>query len=432
MTESDRRMRPLAASLLLVALVAGLSSVGCAKKAQGGPAPGTATKKQAIPVATMPVRLGDISSRFTLTGTVTPRQQANLSAVASGQVLTVNAQIGDRVGAGQLVVKIDDATLRAQLQQDEAALASAKARLAQTRANSSGNAATTTASLQSAKVAFDTANANLRRNKELFAQGYVSQSAVDQAQQQLMVAWAQLRAAQVSAQNADLSAGGGTAALADIRAAEAAVAQAQAARQFHETQISQTYVRAPFDGVVTARNVDPGTLSEPGMTLVQVSQLDPTYVNVGIPDADLTYVRSGTTVDIRVDSLPGRRWRARIEHLNAATSQGTLSYLARIAVPNGDLALKGGMVANVDFVKAVHRNVMIVPRTAVFTTERGDAVFVSDDGKAKVVAVRRGIESEAEVEVQSAELHSGRQVLTQRPDSLQPGALIEVVGSKGG
>lgn len=417
----------------LTAIVgASLLASGCAKKsAQAQPGAAAQGNRPAIPVAATPVRVGEISSRISLTGTVQPRQQATLSCVISGQVQAVEAQIGDRVRAGRLLVKIDDRTLRAQLQQDDAALASAQARLAQTRATSSGEAASTAAALASAQVAYDTAQANLRRNKELFAQGYVSPSAVDQAQQQASAAQAQLRAAQVAAKNASLSAGGNSAAQADLRAAEAAVAQAAAARQFVAAQIAQTSIVAPFDGVVTQRSVDPGSLTTPGTPLIQVSQLDPVYVNVGVPDSDLAFVRQGTPADITVDALPGRRWQARIEHLNAATSQGTLSYLAHIAVPNRDLTLKAGMVATISFIKALHRNVFVVPRVAVFTNERGDAVYVSDGGKAKVVAVQRGIESETEVEVRSPELRAGTEVITQRPDSLQDGSPIQVVASQG-
>jgi membrane fusion protein (multidrug efflux system) len=269
----------------------------------------------------------------------------------------------------------------------------------------------------------------LRRDEQLLAQGYVSQSAVDQARQQYAQAQAQYRAAQVAAQNANLSAGGATAAQADIRAAQAAVAQAQAAVNFVQAQLAQTAITAPFDGVVTQRNVDPGSQGAPGQTLVQVSQVDPIFVNVGIPDEDLQYVAVGRAANIAVDTLPGRTWTGRILYLNAGASQGTLSYLARVAIPNGDLRLKSGMVANVTFVQATRRGVLLVPRVAIAQTQTGNAVFIAQDNKAKRVAVQVGVQTQNVAQVTGPGIAAGTQVITQRPDSLQDGSPITIVST---
>jgi multidrug resistance efflux pump len=416
-------------------LIAGLGISGCSKRSGGSASAarrGGANRQQAIPVAVTPAGRSDIAARFTLTGSVTPAQQANLSSLISGPVQSVNAQIGDRVSAGETLVKIDDSTLRAQLQQDLAAADAARARLAQTQATDVGASATTNANLQSARVAFLNAQATLRRNQQLFAQGYVSQSAVDQAQQQAAAAQAQLRAAEVSAQNANLGGNGGTAAQAEIHSAQAAVAQAQAAIGVVQTQIAQTSVTAPFDGVVTQRNVDPGSLAAPNTTLMQISQVDPVFVNVGIPDNDLQFVHAGTSVSLTVDTLPGRSWRGKVSHLNAATAQGTLSYLARISIPNHDAALRSGMVANATFVQAMHRGALVVPRSAVVQTDNGSAVYVVRQHKAKLVPVIVGVQTENQSEVRGSGVGRGTLVITQRPDALQDGSPVQIVGAQGG
>ncbi|MDQ2818228.1 MAG: efflux RND transporter periplasmic adaptor subunit [Candidatus Eremiobacteraeota bacterium] len=418
---------------LLAAAPGGLA--GCAKKSTSQSAHGRGAgsgQPPAIPVSAAAVRRGNISSRFSLTGTVSPAQQANLASVISGPVQSVTVQIGDRVAAGQLLVKIDDSTLRAQLQQDEAALASARARLAQTQANDVGASATSNASLESARVAYENAASNLRRNQQLFAQGYVSASAIDQAQQQAAAAQSQLRAAQVTAQNANLGGSSGTAAQADIRNAQATVAQAQAGINYLSAQIAQTSVVAPFSGVVTQRSVDPGSLAAPATTLVQVSQLDPCFVNVGIPDTDLQFVRGGTGAAISVDSLPGRKWQGKVTNLNAATAQGTLSYLARISIPNRDLSLKGGMVANVVFPQATRRGVLLVPRGAIVQTDNGAAVYVVASGKAKMIPVKLGVQTDNDAELSGPGIRVGMLAITARPDSLQDGSPVSVVGAKGG
>lgn len=398
------------------------AAAGCAKHDAGA-----ASANQPLPVTATPVRVGTLTSTFALSGTVVPARQANLASVISGTIQDVTVQIGDRVSSGQLLVQIDDSTLRAQLAQDEAALAEAQARLRQTQATNRGTALTTTGSLRSAQVAYDTAVADNRRNESLFKQGYISQQAIDKSRSDLAVAQSALQSAQVAAANASMSSSQTSAAQSDVASMAAAVTVDEAAVRTVETQIAQAAVRAPFDGIVTQRNVDPGSLASPGTQLVQVSQLNPAYVNVGVPDGDLQYVRAGSEADIRVDALPGHSWRGSVNHLNAAAGEGTLTYLARISLPNPDLTLKAGMVANVSFVAARNTGVLIVPRGAIASTDNGSAVYVVDQGKAKLRPVTVGLQTQSDSQISGTGIRVGTSVITQRPDALQDGSPVKVV-----
>jgi len=382
---------------------------GCAKKAeQKGPA--------GLPVSVITASKGDITATFTLTGVVAPRQQATLSSVISGPVKDVYVSLGEYVKAGELLVKIDDSTLQAQRAQ-------AASHVDQVRANDVGGSATAQANLASAKVAYENAESNLQRNQALFKQGYVSQTALDQAQSAAAAAEAAYRAAVVTAQNANLQTGNTTAAYAEI-------SNAQSALDAINTQIAQTNITAPFDGIVTQRSVDRGALATASTPLITVSQLNPAWINVGIPDDDLAYVHTGTPVDITVDTLTARVWRAHVKVVNAAASSGTLSYLTHIEVPNSDYTLKAGMVANARFQQATHRSVVVIPRVAVYQTETGNAVYVVSGGKAKSVPVKLGLQTLDKVEVSG--LEPGTQVITQRPDALQDGSVVSVTGPQGG
>lgn len=410
-----------------IACAAALAAAsGCAKHDAGA---ASASGAPPLPVTAQPVHVGTLTSTFALTGTVVPARQANLASVISGTVREVNVQIGDRVTAGQLLVQIDDSTLQAQLAQDEASLVEARARLRQTTATNQGTALTTTGSLRSAQVAYDTAAADNRRNETLFKQGYISQQAIDKSRSDLAAAAAALQAAQVAAQNASMSTGNSSAAQADVASMEAAVTVDQAAVQSVQTQIAQAAVKAPFDGIVTQRNVDPGSLASPGTQLVQVSQLNPAFVNVGVPDGDLQYVHTGSDAQVRVDALAARSWQGTVANLNAAAGEGTLTYLARIALPNPDATLRAGMVANVTFVAARNRGVLIVPRGAIASTDNGNAVYVVDSGKAKLRLVAVGLQTQNDSQISGAGIAKGTMVITQRPDALQDGSPVKVVSS---
>lgn len=383
---------------------------GCAKRqaaAQGGQA------NFAMPVSAAPIKRGEITTYFNVTGTVAPRQSASLSSVVSGNVISVGAQIGERVRAGQLLVQIDDSTLRAQQGQ-------AAANLEQVRANTSGGTTTAQANLESARVGYDTALANLQRNRQLFTQGYVSKSALDQAQEQASAAEASYRAAEVTSQNASLQSGRNSVAIASVHNAEAALAAVDA-------QIAQASVRAPFGGVVTARNVDPGSLASPGTVLMEVAQLDPVFVEAGVAGGDLKFVHVGSPATVAVDGTPGRRWTGRVSYLNLAAAPGTSIYQARISIGNPDLALRGGMVATVSFEQDHKANVLLAPRAAVFQTDTGYSMFVIDSGKAKTVSIDVGLSNDRQMEVSGPGLKAGALAILNHSVLLQPGTPVQVM-----
>src|SRR5215469_2056789 len=266
MQQLTQTPRGRAAQILILTVLVGvtLATGACARKGGypgGGPGGGGGF---AFPVAAAPLKRGDISQYASTTGAVVPKLTGDLSSVASGTVLSVGAQIGQHVTKGQLLVQIDDSTLRAQEAQ-------AAANYDQLRANAVGGNSTADANLRSAQVANNNAQLTLHRNQTLYSQGYVSKSALDDATNAAAAAQAQLRQAQVAAQNASLSTQN-SAAVAQLNSAQAALSTVQ-------RQIAQAHVTAPFDGVVTARNVDPGSLAAPGTVLMSVSQLDPVFID---------------------------------------------------------------------------------------------------------------------------------------------------------
>lgn len=417
---------------ILFALAGALAATACGH--QGGQAGfgGGGAGGFSIPVAAAPLTRGSITQTFSVTGTVKPLQTAALSSVASGNVLAVNAQIGEHVSRGELLVQIDDGPLQAQLRSAQASLESAQAKLAQTRAGSAGDVASTDASLLAARAANQTAQQNLQRDQSLFKEGYVSKQALDQAWSDAMAASAQLRSAEVASQNAQIAPSSQSVAQANIKDAQAAVDVAQSQVSLIESQIAQTQVRAPFDGAVTARDVDPGSLALPNTTLMEVSQLDPVYVDVGVSGSSLPFVHVGTPVEVSVGTIAGRTWKGTVQYFNLAAEPGSLSYLARIRVANPDLALRGGMVANVAFDQAHKSGVILAPRAAVYETDFGDSMYVIDQGKAKVVPVVVGLQNDKLEEVSGPGLAPGTQAILNHPVTLQPGMPVMVMPPGGG
>ncbi|GAC1301195.1 MAG: efflux RND transporter periplasmic adaptor subunit [Vulcanimicrobiaceae bacterium] len=434
------KVRNLACFVLAGALASGCG--GGQKKAPPGPPP------LAVDVAKASQR--DIATSITLDGQIAPLQEATLSTPESGTITAIYVNEGDRVARGQLLAKLDDSQLRAQLAANEATVAQSRARLqssdVQAPIASQQYASALTSAQQQLlqarnRVATDEAalkNAELvyRSNQQLVSQGYVSQTAAEQARATYIAAVQELNnarqavpAVQGLVTTAQSNTGQAGVDRATIAANKAALAQAQANVSLLQTQIAQASLYASFDGVVTQRLLDPGAFAGPNQPIVRVSQLDTVYVNANVPDEDLAFVRAGTRAQFTSQSLPGKTFSGTIGDVNATPTTGTLSYRARIRQPNPGRVLRGGMLVSLVIVKERHPRAIVVPRTALFQSDQGANVYTVVDGKAKVIPVKVGIETDTLAEVTGGGVRPGTVVITTRPDALQNGSVVAVSGA---
>lgn len=400
-------------------LAASVALGGCAKHAQQrGPV--------ALDVEAAQAQRRDIATYLTLDGQVAPLEESTLSFQQSGPISTMYVNQGDRVSTGELLAKIDDSTLRAQLAQVEAQIAQASSQAQSSALNVPITQQQTSQAVTSARAALVSAKLAYDQNSQLYKQGYVSQSQLEQARAQYVAAQSQYNTALANQGSTGIQSSNAAAARQAVRAAQA---QANVLR----TQIGQTSLYAPFDGVVTARLMDPGAMASPGNPVLKVSKIDTVWVNVNVPDADLSYVHAGTAVTFNASQLGDRRFTGTIATVNAVPTQGTLSYQARVRQPNPDAALRGGMLVSVTIEKARHNNTIVVPRQAVAQTDQGSNVFiVGKDNKAQEVPVQVGLQTDTLSEVRSSRIGPGTLVITTRPDALQNGSLVAVAGSRRG
>ena len=434
------KVRRLAGFALAAVLVSGCG--GGQKKGPAGPPP------LAVDVAKASQR--DISTSITLDGQIAPLQEATLSTPQSGTITAIYVNEGDRVSKGQLLAKLDDSQLRAQLAANQATVAQSQAKLQSSDVQApissqqySSAVASAQQQLQQAKnrVATDEAalaNAQLvyKSNQQLVSQGYVSQTAAEQARSTYIAAVQELNnarqavpAAQALVTTAQTNTGQTGVDRATIAGNRAALEQAQANVGLLQTQISQASLFASFDGVVTQRLLDPGAFAGPNQPIVRVSQLDTVYVNANVPDEDLAFVRPGTRAHFTSLSLPGKTFSGAISDVNATPTTGTLSYRARIRQPNPGNLLRGGMLVSLVVERERHPNATVVPRTALFQSDSGANVYTIADGKAKLLPVKVGLETDTLVEVIGGGVRPGTTVITTRPDALQDGSVVAVSGA---
>src|SRR5580700_1601596 len=398
----------VSAALVLPALA------GCGKKPPTGPMP--------LAVDAAAATRQNLATYVTLDGQIAPLEQSTLAFQQSGTITAINVNIGDMVHRGALLARIDPSTLQAQLSQ-------AQAQAAQFSASAQGavvgypvQVQTNEANVQSAKASLANAKLVFDQNQQLYKQGYVSQTQLQQSQANYVSAQQTYNNAVVGLRNNAVSAQ-------NVKAQQAQAESASAQARVLSTQLSQTYLYAPYDAVIANRLVDPGAFASPSQPVLQVARIDQVWINVNVPDEDLMYVHPGMFVTFQSTSLPGRTFRGAVQTVNAVPTSGTLSYLARLELPNPGYVLRGGMLVSVTVTKARAVGAIVVPRSAVAQTPNGDVVYVVADNKAQAVPVRVGVQTDTMAQVISPRIQPGTVVVTTRPDALKDGSLVAVNGA---
>src|SRR5579872_4842928 len=356
-----------------------------------------ATDQDPATVSVTPVREGDFETRITASGSITSIREAWLGSVASGRVSAVLVQEGDHVGAGQALIQLDRGVLAADVQQADATVASARAKLLSlehgSRPQEIQQAA---ASVAQAQANLDNAQANYQRSRALFTQGAVSKADLDAATMQLGVARATYDSAR---QQQSLTVTGPRPE--DIAAARADLAQADAAAASAEVRLQNATIAAPFAGTITQRNVEPGQMLSSTSQPLLLAQIDDVYALLSVPEQFRAVVAPGQAARLVVDSLPGRLVEGRVEEVQPSVSADSRTFGVKVRIPNTDGALRPGMFAHGDVIVASRPHVLQIPEQAVVITASGPIVFTVQDGHAVRRAVQTGAHQRGMIEVRT-------------------------------
>jgi len=240
-----------------------------------------------------------------------------ISPRVPGQVTQLLVTDNQEVKAGDELVEIDPRDYEAGLAQAKADLAAAQSKSDQSQAQvkvSEARVAQAQAAVTAAGAEAQRADDDLKRYQSVESKA-VSQSAIDLAQAQALSADANLEAAysQTNAAEADV-----TLSEAGVETATAAIQQAEAKLQQAELNVSYTKIIAPMDGRITARTVQQGNYVQPGQALLALVPRD-VWVTANFKETQLTYMKPGQPVELRIDAYPNRKFKGKVDSLQAGT-----------------------------------------------------------------------------------------------------------------
>ena len=303
------------------------------------------------------IERGSITAAISATGTVNPVVAVQVGSQFSGQIKELLADFNSEVKKDQIIAIINPDTFTLRVNQALADVDAARATVLSQRAS----VIALQAEASRAKVNVGDAERELNRNKGLFEKNFVSAAALDKAQATFDAAREQLKAAQ-----------------AQLVAGEAQVGNVQALVKQREAQLAQskvdlerTTIRAPVDGTVIKKSVEPGqtvaaSLQAPELFVI-AQDLRQMQVDTSIDEAEVGRIREGQAVTFTVDSFPGRTFRGSVGQVrkSALVVQNVVTYTAVVDTSNPNLELFPGMTASVRIVEASRDSVIKVPNAAL-------------------------------------------------------------------
>lgn len=336
---------------------------------------------------TVPVKTQDLSVKIQASGTVTPTQAVNISPKNSGRLVELLVDQGDRVQQGQIIARMEDNELQAQLAQAEATLTQARARYLKARNGSRPEEiAQAQGRVDSAQAAARLAKERTVRNQSLYQQGAISKDAFDAVVTDERKAQADLKVAQESL---DQTRRGNR--VEDITDAEAAVAQAEAQVQQTQVQINDTVIRAPFSGIITQKYASVGAFVTPTTSASSTSSATSTSivaiasdleVVAKVPETSISQIKPGQAVEIQADAYPGKKFKGKVRLVapEAVVDQNVTSFQVRVTLTTGQRELKSGMNVSLTFLGDRVKDALVVPAVAIVSQKGQTGVLVASNG----------------------------------------------------
>jgi HlyD family secretion protein len=395
-------------------------------------------RDEGVTINTEAVRVRDLEALVSASGTIQAKRFVNMSAVQMGRVTRLGVEEGDRVKAGQFLLQIDPMSLRGTVERGEAAVAGARQSLAQSRVG-----------IETARANLKLAQENAKRQRELWTQGLTTRELLDQAESTLAVRETEVRARE-----------------AEVARAEQQIRQEAATLDTSRYNLSQVTLTAPFDGIVTRRNIEEGenvvvgTMNNAGTQLLTIADMSIIEAEVEVDETEIPSVKIGQIAKVTIDALPDRTFTGKVTEIGnspiqltgaAQAGQQATNFKVTVTVDGQIDEARPGFTCSAQITTATRDDVVAVPIQAMAVRElvydkagnivrppreegrrrprsveptasaaelpagqsrkETEGVFVMRDSRAQFVPVKVGIAGDKYFEVLSG-LKAGDQVIT--------------------
>jgi HlyD family secretion protein len=342
-------------------------------------------REKSIKVMVEKVKRHNLESIISASGEVKPKKNVNISAHIPGRIVKIGVEEGQRVKAGDFLLKLESTQYEANADRDRAQIQSLKADLIR------------------AEAVMKRDKSFYERQLKLFDSKLISTENLESAKAQHDISKAQYEAILFQ------------------------IKQAQASLQSTLDHLEKTVYNAPIDGVITSLRVEEGevalvgTMNNPGTILMTIADLSVMEVEVEVDETDVIRVKMGQLADVRVDAFPDDSVNGKVTEIGSSALQKltmaeeSKDFKVIITLENPPENLKPGLSASADIITAKKNNVLAIPISALVLMEKEGAeqeegVYIVQQSRVKFTPVQKGIMGELKIEITSG-LEEGQDVV---------------------
>jgi HlyD family secretion protein len=342
-------------------------------------------REKSIKVMVEKVKRDNLESIISASGEVKPKKNVNISAHIPGRIVKIGVEEGQRVKAGDFLLKLESTQYEANADRDRAQIQSLKAELIR------------------AEAVMKRDESFYERQLKLFDSKLISTENLESAKAQNDISKAQYDAILFQ------------------------IKQAQASLQSTLDNLEKTVYNAPIDGVITSLRVEEGevalvgTMNNPGTILMTIADLSVMEVEVEVDETDVIGVKMGQPADVRVDAFPDDSVKGKVTEIGSSALQKltmaeeSKDFKVIITLEDPPENLKPGLSASADIITARKDNVLAIPISALVLMEKEGAeqeegVYIVQESRVKFTPVQKGIMGELKIEITSG-LEEGQDVV---------------------
>jgi len=341
------------------------------------------------------------------TGTLAAEDQITLSAKVAGRVERIDVDLGTRVKRGQAVAQLDQTDFKLRIEQAEAALQQARARLGLNPTGTDEKIdVEQTALVRQARAVLEEARLTRDRSVKLLEQQLIARAQLDTAEANLKVAEGRYQDS-----------------IEEVRNRQGVLAQRRSELELARQQLADTVVIAPVDGAVSQRQVSPGEFLAAGAPMATLVRIHPLRLRVSVPEREAAGIRSGQAVRLTVEG-DTTVYGGRVVRLAPIVQELNRTLTVEAEVPNERALLRPGTFARAEIVTEASQPILTVPTSALVVFAGVEKVLVVRGGKTAEVRVQTGRRLGEEIEIVEG-LKRGDPVVD-KPGSLTGGQAVTV------
>jgi HlyD family secretion protein len=298
------------------------------------------------------VQMRDLTALVSASGTIQPKRFVNMSAVQMGRVTRLAVEEGQRVKAGQFLLQIDPNILRGTVASGEAAVAGARAGLQQARVN-----------VETARANLKLAQEQVQRQRGLWKEGLTTKEALDRAESELSVRQTELQARE-----------------ADVASREQMIRQEQAQLATNRYSLQQVTLIAPFDGIVTRRNIEEGenvvvgTMNNPGTQLLTIANMSIVEAELEVDETEIPTIKLGQPAKITIDAMVDQSFAGKVTEIGnspiqqmqqAQAGQQATNFKVVVTLDKAPEAVRPGFTCSAEITTDTRKGAIAVPIQAM-------------------------------------------------------------------